>query len=77
MYYDDIHPLDSQEIEIVLDKIYKAVNSRILTSKNLRDFNSFNDPDKIKPVSFNGASLKQNTLLVKLPAFSTVVLALN
>lgn len=56
---------------------YKGVTGRILTSGKVTDFNSFETPDKLKPVTFNGASLKGSTLTVKLPPFSVVVLELK
>jgi len=54
-----------------------AVTGRILASPSIQDYNSFQQPDKVKPVSYNGATLKGNTLQVKLPAASVVVLELK
>lgn len=51
-----------------------AVSGRILTSGKLQDHNSFEEPNKIKPVVFKGATLSANTLKVILPPFSVVVL---
>ncbi len=56
---------------------YSSVTGRILTSSKLQNYNSFDEPNKITPAAFNGASLKANTLSVKLPPFSVVVLELN
>lgn len=56
---------------------YTSVTGRILTSSKLQNYNSFDEPNKITPVAFNGASLKANTLTVKLPPFSVVVLELK
>ncbi len=56
---------------------YNSVTGRILTSSKLQNYNSFDEPNKITPATFNGASLKANTLSVKLPPFSVVVLELN
>jgi alpha-N-arabinofuranosidase len=56
---------------------YKSVTGRIIASGKLQDFNSFEQPDKIKPVAFNGAELKNNSVQVKLPPFSVVVLELK
>lgn len=66
--------------EIVLDingKNYKNIKGRILTSKKLQDFNSFDNPDLIKPAVFKEAQLKGNQIRVKLPPFSVVVLELT
>lgn len=56
---------------------YRSVTGRILSSKNLQDFNSFTAPEKIKPAIFKDAALKGNTLNVTLPPFSVVVLSLK
>ncbi len=56
---------------------YKTISGRILTSSKLQDYNSFEQADKIKPSPFNGARLKGNTIQVKLPPFSVVVLEIK
>lgn len=56
---------------------YTKVSGRILTSSKLQDHNTFEEPDKIKPQLFKGASLKGNLLNIKLPPFSVVVLELK
>ena len=56
---------------------YKTVSGRILTSDKLQNYNSFENPDKIKPSGFTGASLSSSTLRVKVPPFSVVVLELK
>ncbi|WP_257666349.1 alpha-N-arabinofuranosidase [Parapedobacter tibetensis] len=73
----NIHPNTTQAVELSLDKVYGKAAGRILTSANLRDFNSFDNPDKIKPSVFDGASLKGDKLSVALPPFSVVVLELE
>ena len=68
----------AQDVNIQVDGAsYKTVNGRLLTSSKLQDFNSFDQPNKIKPVPFKGAKLKGNTLSLKLPPFSVVVLELK
>jgi alpha-L-arabinofuranosidase len=54
-----------------------AVNGRILSSSKLQDHNTFESPNKVRPQPFTGASLKGNTLSLKIPAFSVVVLELK
>lgn len=56
---------------------FSSVSGRILTSKKLQDYNSFEQPGKIQPAVFNNAKLSGNTLQVQLPAFSVVVLTLK
>ena len=55
----------------------RNVSGRVLTSKNASDFNDFDHPDVVKPVSFKDAKWKKDQLEVKLPAMSIVVLELN
>lgn len=73
--------INSKKDETVTIKIegkkFSRVSGRILTSKKLQDHNTFEDAEKITPQIFNGASLKQDELLVKLPPFSVVVLELK
>lgn len=74
----NIDPKNQQEITIDLsDRKYKNLNGRLLTSKKLRDFNSFENPGYIKPEIFKGAKMKNNQISVTLPPFSVAVLALN
>jgi alpha-L-arabinofuranosidase len=54
-----------------------SVTGRVLTAVKLQDYNSFETPDKIKPVAFKDATLNSNQLKVKLPAHSVVVLELK
>lgn len=68
----------AQEVTINVNGAnYSNVTGRVLTSDKLQNYNSFENPDKIKPASFNGASLNGNSLKVKLPPFSVVVLELK
>ena len=67
-----------QEISINLKGITaKAVTGRVLTSAKVQDHNTFDNPEKVKPTTFTGASISGNTLKVKLPATSVVVLELK
>lgn len=74
----NIHANEEQEVSIDLEGAdFKNLNGRILTSENLTDYNSFENPEMIKPATFKGAKLKRNKLNVTLPPFSVVVLALE
>jgi alpha-N-arabinofuranosidase len=67
----------TQEVAIEIQgQKYKGVTGRILTSKKLQDYNSFDKPNTISPAVFKDASLKGNQLKIKLPPFSVVVLEL-
>jgi alpha-N-arabinofuranosidase len=56
---------------------FSSVTGRILASQKLQDYNTFDNPDKIKPAAFKDATLANNSLKVKLPPFSVVVLELK
>jgi alpha-N-arabinofuranosidase len=43
----------------------------------LQDHNTFDNPNKIQPATFNGAKLKGDELTVSMPPFSVVVLELT
>jgi alpha-N-arabinofuranosidase len=67
-----------RQVTIELDRTgYKSVSGRILSSANIKDHNSFEQPQKVKPVPFKGAALKGSSLTVTLPAASVVVLELK
>ena len=53
------------------------VSGQILVSKKIQDYNSFDDPGKIKPAEFNGAKLTGGTIQVQMPAAAVVVLDLQ
>jgi len=56
---------------------FTSVTARILTSAKLQDHNTFEAPEKIKPVGFKGITLSGGTLKGKLPPFSVIVLELK
>jgi alpha-N-arabinofuranosidase len=55
----------------------KTVTGRSLTAARLQDHNTFETPDRIKPATFKGATLRGDKLTLQLPPFSVVVLALQ
>ena len=55
----------------------KQVSGRILTSKNVADYNDFNHPNVIAPKAFNDAKLNKGVLTVKVPAKSIIVLTVK
>ena len=69
---------ESQEVSIQLPgvKATKAVGT-ILTSAQLTDHNTFEQPEKVKPAAFQGASIKNGVLKVRMPAKSIVTLELQ
>lgn len=74
----NINASRSENITINVEgKKYSKVTGRILSSSKLQDHNTFEEPGKIKPQTFSGATLKATELNVKLPPFSVVVLELK
>ncbi|MBB6005558.1 alpha-N-arabinofuranosidase [Arcicella rosea] len=74
----NVDPKNPQEITIDLKGAkYVSVAGRILTAEKLRDHNTFENPNKIQPKAFSGATISGNQLKVKLPAFSVAVLELK
>ena len=66
--------------EVIIElgnKKYTQLSGRILRSAKLQDHNTFDNPTSITPQTFKDASLNGNTLSVKLPPFSVVVLQLK
>ena len=55
----------------------KAVAGRVLTATAMDAHNTFEAPNAVQPAAFGGASVRGDTLEVKLPAKSVVVLALR
>lgn len=53
-----------------------SVTGRVLTAEKITALNTFDAPDTVRPVAFNGAKISGDTLTVELPAKSVVVLAL-
>lgn len=52
----------------------KTVEGEILASNDVAAHNDFASPDVVKPTAFKGARLKDNTVSVRLPAHSIVVI---
>ena len=74
----NIDTRNSQEVTIELPNINsKTIRGEILTSSNLTDHNTFENPNKVKITSFSGASKTKNGLIVKLPAKSIVTLEIK
>jgi alpha-N-arabinofuranosidase len=67
-----------QDISIDISGIVqKSITGRLLSSKNIQDHNTFEIPEKIKPTEFKQFSQAGNTIKIKLPPSSVVVLELK
>jgi alpha-N-arabinofuranosidase len=54
-----------------------AVSGRILTAEELDAHNTFDEPERVKPETFDGASLEGGKLTAEIPPRSVVVLKLK
>jgi alpha-N-arabinofuranosidase len=54
-----------------------SVAGRVLTAPSMNAHNTFPAPNAVQPVAFDGASIKDDALEVKLPAKSVVILTLK
>ncbi len=61
----------------VIGDSYKKITGELLTSAEMNSFNSFENPETVKPVSFNGFSLNDGILSITMPSKSVVVLELT
>jgi alpha-L-arabinofuranosidase len=73
----NLDPAKSISIQTSIDGTWKSVTGKILTSANLTDINTFEQPKKVVETDFKGAKLTGNKLSVDLPAKSIVVLELK
>jgi alpha-N-arabinofuranosidase len=56
---------------------FRTVEGQVLTSGHFSDYNTFEQPDKVKPVAFHGAKKEGDDLAVDMPPMSVVVLELK
>ena len=68
----------AQDVSIEVNGLsFKNVTGRILTSDKIQNYNSFDNADKIKPAVFNGAMVSGQTIKLKMPPYSVIVLELK
>jgi alpha-L-arabinofuranosidase len=74
----NIDDAKSQAVSADLSSIsYTQVSGRILVSPHIQDHNTFDEPEKVKPVPFTGFKKGGDHLSITLPPASVVVLSLN
>lgn len=62
------------KVEIDMNNLkIKKVTATIITSANVQDYNSFENPIKIQPKIFNDFEIKKGKLFLTIPPFSVVV----
>jgi alpha-N-arabinofuranosidase len=55
----------------------KNITAKILTSKKMQDYNSFDNPSKVHPIDYKGFKIEKGKLIVTIPQFSVVMLELE
>jgi len=74
----NINAKNAQDISITLNGAkFKSIKGRILTSDKIQNYNSFENPGKIKPGAFTAFTINGQQLMVKMPPFSVTVLELK
>ena len=74
----NLDPSKAINIRSVLPGVqFKTVSGQILTSKKITDINTFENPNNLKIVPFNGAKKAGEELVIDLPAQSIVTLELK
>jgi alpha-N-arabinofuranosidase len=74
----NIDPNKAQQISLDLaGKNISEVKGRVLASKKVQDYNSFDEPEKIRPEGFKNMKMAGNTIRLTMPPASVIVLTLN
>lgn len=61
----------------VIGESFKKVTGELLTSDEMNSFNTFENPDVVKPVDFDDYTFKNGILSINMPSKSVVVLELT
>jgi alpha-N-arabinofuranosidase len=71
-------PNEARTLEIVLRGMEASeVSGRVLTADAMNAHNTFETPDNVAPVDFDGARLEEGSLIVELPSKSVVALEIR
>ena len=74
----NIHPEKDTELTIDLRGMnITNASGRILTSENVTDHNTFENPEKIKPEIFKNIKLNKNVITATIPAKSVIMLEIK
>jgi alpha-N-arabinofuranosidase len=61
----------------IIGDTFMTVTGEILTAGEMAAFNSFDNPESVKPVAYNGFKLKEGILTITLPSKSVIALELK
>ena len=67
---------ECEELEIELDRDYSEISAELLTAENMCDCNTFDEPERVKPVQVN-AELCGNRVKIKLPSMCIAAITLK
>lgn len=67
---------EDEELEIELDQEYAEIDTELLTAENMCDYNTFDEPEKVKPVKL-ASELCGNKVKVTIPKMSIVSITLK
>ncbi len=74
----NLDPTNKITVSTALQDVdWKSVQGQMVTSAKFTDYNSFDNPSKIKVTVFNGAKKQGDQLVAELPPLSVVVLTLK
>src|SRR5512133_822561 len=61
----------------IVGETFKNITGEVLTAPEMNSFNTFEDPDVVKPVSFKDFSYKNGILTINMPSKSIVVIEMT
>ena len=61
----------------VIGDTYKKITGEVLTATEMNAMNTFEKPESLRPVAFNGFNYKDGVITITLPSKSVVVLELT
>ncbi len=67
---------EDEELEIEIDREYSEISAQVLTAADMCDFNTFDEPEKVKPSALD-AKLSGNKIKVTIPKMSVSSIVLK
>jgi alpha-L-arabinofuranosidase len=61
----------------LIGETFKKITGEVLTAGEMNSYNTFENPDAVKPAAFNGFTMKEGLLSIAMPSKSVVVLELS
>jgi len=75
----NLHATQSQEVQVDIrgEEVSSVSNARILTADAVDAINTFENPNKVSPESFDGYTVRDSQLTLRLPSKSVIVLRIK